>query len=41
VVRERPVGLEEAADDVELRQALEDRRQHRARHAVRRIDDDP
>ena len=40
VVRERPVGLEVAADDVEHRQPVEHRRQHRARHAVRRVDHD-
>ena len=41
VVRERPVRLEVAAHDVEHRQPLEHRRQHRARHAVRRVDHDP
>ena len=41
VVRERPVGLEEAADDVQLRQLVEHRRQHRPGHPVRSVDDDP
>ena len=35
-----PSGLEVAADDVELREALEHGRQHRAGHAVRGVDDD-
>ena len=38
VVREGPVGLEVAADDVELGELLEHRRQHHARHPVRRVD---
>ncbi len=41
VVRERTVGLEVAAHDLDLRQPLEHRRQHRAGHPVRRVDDDP
>ena len=40
VVREAPVRLEVAADDVELREALEHRRQHHAGHPVRGVDDD-
>ncbi len=40
VVRERPVRLEVARDDVELGEALEHRRKHRSRHAVRRVDHD-
>ena len=38
MIRERPVGLEEAAHGVE-RQALEHRREHRAGHPVRCVDD--
>ena len=41
VVRERPVGIEETAHDVELRKALEHLRQHRPGHPVRRVHDDP
>ena len=41
VVREGAVRLEVAADDLDLRQALEHRRQHRAGHAVGGVDDDP
>ena len=37
VVGERPVGLEEAAGDGELRQAVEHRREHHSRHAVCRV----
>ena len=40
MVRKGPVGLEEAAGGVD-RQPLEHRRQHRAGHAVCRVDDDP
>ena len=40
VVRERPVRLEVALDDVELRQPLEHRREHRPGHSVGRVDDD-
>jgi hypothetical protein len=40
VVGEAPVGLEEATHDVELREVLEHRGEHHARHAVRRVDDD-
>ena len=40
VVREAAVGLEVAADDVELRNSIEDRRQHHAGHPVRRVDHD-
>ena len=39
MVRERPVRLEVAADGVD-RQPVEHRRQHRARHPVRRVDHD-
>ena len=39
VVREAPVELEEVGDGVD-REPLEDRRQHRARHPVRRVDHD-
>ena len=41
VVRERPVRLEVTADDVEHRQPVEHRRQHRPGHPVRRVDHDP
>ncbi len=41
VVGKGPVRLEEAADDVELRDALEDGRQHHRGHAVRGVDHDP
>ena len=41
VIRERAVGVEVAADDLDLRQPLEHRRQHRPGHPVRRVDDDP
>ncbi len=41
VVRERAVGLEVAAHDLDARQPLEDRRQHHAGHPVGRVDDDP
>ena len=40
VVRERPVGLEVAAHGVD-RQPVEDGREHRAGHPVRRVDHDP
>ena len=40
VVREAPVGLEVAANDVELRQSLEDGREHRSGHPVRGVHDD-
>ena len=40
VVRKRAVRLEVAARDLELRQALEHGRKHRAGHPVRRVDDD-
>jgi hypothetical protein len=39
VVRKRPVGIEVAADDVDLGQSLEHGREHHARHPVRRIRD--
>ena len=41
MVRERAVRLEEAAHDLDLRQALEHPRQHRPGHPVRGVDDDP
>ena len=41
VVRERPVRLEVAANDLDLRQPLEHPRQHLAGHPVRGVDDDP
>ena len=41
VVREGAVRLEVAADDLDLRQPIEHRRQHRAGHAVGGVDDDP
>ena len=41
VVRERPVGLEVAADDLDLGQPGEHARQHLAGHAVRAVHDDP
>ena len=40
VIRKGPVRLEEAADDVELRDALENGRQHDRGHAVCGVDDD-
>jgi hypothetical protein len=40
VIRERPVGLEVAANDLDHRQPLEDRREHHAGHAVRGVDHD-
>ena len=40
VVREGAVGLEVAADDLELRQMLQHWREHRAGHPVRRVDHD-
>src|SRR4051794_28035143 len=40
VVRERPVGLEVAANRVDLGQPLEHPRQHRAGHPVRGVDHD-
>jgi hypothetical protein len=39
VVREAPVRVEVTAHDVELRQLLEYRREHRAGHPVRGVDD--
>ena len=39
MVREAAVGLEEAADGLD-REALEDRREHRAGHPVRGVDHD-
>ena len=41
VVRERPVRLEVAAHDLDLRQPLEHPRQHHSGHPVRGVDDDP